>query len=176
MTEYPYEPPDREYASTITAFRDFNLASTWSVRIDPDPLGPVNRIVRLMRGGQQVRACLDRVPVGAQVRLVRDEGRLTIREVFGDLERIWAAREVGGNPIEIEAIELPGWRVEVNDQTVLAVTDAELQPPRTVPHIPWLIRAYRALKAAAVQQVRADMDAIAGRLGYHRDDECGGEW
>jgi len=170
MTTYPYQPPARELESVITAFRDFELANTWSVRVEPDPLGPVNRIVRLMRWGTQVAAVLARVPEGADVRLVRDEGSITIREVFDHQQRIWAAREVGGYPVDIEAIHPPGWRVEVDDETVLSVTDAEIAPkPPQLPPKPFWVRVRRWVST----RTRSAVDGLAGRYGYRRDDGCG---
>lgn len=169
----PYEPPAREFADTMLAFKDFQLASTWGVRVESDPLGPVNSIVRLMRGNRPVKSVLTRVQAGATVRLVRDSGQLTIREVFDFQERIWAAREVGGNPIEIESIQPPGWRVEVDGKTVLAVTDIEMQPPTPpAPRVP-LWRRFRYWTAT---RARSAADGLAGRLGYVGADEAGGGW
>ena len=71
MTDYPYEPPERMFSDTMLAFRDFELASTWGVRVESDPLGPVNKIVRLMRGQRCLKSVLWPVPAGADVRLVR---------------------------------------------------------------------------------------------------------
>jgi hypothetical protein len=111
VTVIPYEPPDREFTDTMLAFRDFDLASTWSVSIEPDPLGPVNNIVTLMRGRRRIKSAL------------------------------------------------------------LAVTDAEMQPPRApAPRVPLWRRMPQVLR----EQVRADADWIAGRLGYHRDERCTG--
>lgn len=167
MTDYPYQPPEREYASTITAFRDFTQASTWRVRIAPDPLGSVNKIVRLMRGERQIKATLARVPAGASVRLVRDEGGYRIEEVFALREYDWRSGEV----VELPERRPPGWRVEVDGETVLAVTDAELQPPRPqMPRTP----LWRRFRHWTARRARSAADGLAGRLGYHRNDECGG--
>ena len=83
-TEIPYEPPRREFADTLLAFRDFEMASAWGVRVEPDPLGPVNKIVSLRRGGRRVKSVLCPVPVGAKVQLVRDDGGYTVDELTGD--------------------------------------------------------------------------------------------
>lgn len=166
MTTIPYQPPEREYADTLLAFRDFNLASTWSVRIDPDPLGPVNQIVRLMRGGKQVRAAAAHIPEGAMVRLIRDEGNL--HSAFGGAG--WRALSGSADP-EPEPPRLPGWRVTVDDRTVLAVTDAEIAPkPSQPPPVPLWTR----LRRRASTRARSFADGLAGRLGYRRADEW--EW
>lgn len=166
MTVIPYEPPEREFTDTMLAFRDFDLASTWSVGIEPDPLGPVNKIVTLMRGRRRIKSVLAHVPVGATVRLVRDEGGYRIEDLFALHEANWRT----GETIEVD-FHPPGWRVEVNGRTVLAVTDAEMQPPRPpAPRVP----LQRRMRQALCEQVRADADWIAGRLGYHRDEHCTG--
>lgn len=164
MTDYPYEPPQREFGDTLLAFADFQMASAWSVRVSADPLGPVNKIVTLMRGGRRIKTVLCRVPVGATVRLVRDEG---------SGYRVWGPtwRQLNNADYDLPPYQEPGWRVEVNDRTVLAVTDAEMIPPRPpAPKVPLWTRMRRVLR----DQVRADADWITGRLGYHRNDECGG--
>lgn len=171
MTYIPYEPPESHYSDTLMAFKVF-AGPRMAAVIDADPLGPVNRIVRLVQGERRIKSALCRVPVGATVRLVRDEGSLSIREVFDSMERIWAARGVGGHPIEIEKIHPPGWRIEVDGRTVLAVTDAELRPPYTPPPPPPL---WHRMREALRHQLRADADAIAKRLGYHRDGQCEGD-
>jgi hypothetical protein len=171
---YP-ERPDRQFSDTMLAFRDMQTAAYWCARIEPDPLGPVNRIVRLMDGRTPVKAALCRVPAGATVSLVRDEGGYTLSELFNLRERRWrlpgdlSDDEPAAAPIHRE----PGWRVEVNGRTVLSVTDAELREPHVPPPPPPL---RRRMRAALREQVRSDVDAIAERLGYHRDDECGGGW
>ena len=63
--------PRASVLDTMLAFRDFELASTWGVRVESDPLGPVNKIVRLMRGQRCLKSVLWPVPAGADVRLVR---------------------------------------------------------------------------------------------------------
>lgn len=170
MTDYPYQPPD-EYASTITAYRDFVIAGAWSVRVEPDPLGDVNKIVRLMRGGKPVKSVLALVPAGATVRLLRDEGGYRIEDLCAFRDAQWRT-EYGRKVATVHVpVRQPGWRVEIDDETVLAVTDAELRPPYVPPPPPPL---WRRMRQALREQVRADVGAVAGRLGYHRADECGG--
>lgn len=171
MTYIPYEPPRPEFESALTAFQVI-AGPRMAVRIDADPLGPVNRIVRLMAGERCIKSALAHIPAGATVRLLRDEGSISIREVFAHRERLWDVREVGGTPIEITAIQPPGWRVEVDARTVLQVLDSELRPPPPpLPKIPWRRRTRRKIDRRA----RAAADAVAKRLGYHRDGECEGD-
>lgn len=168
---YP-EMPKRELSDTMLAYRDVVVAGYWRARIESDPLGPVNKIVRLMDGRKPVKAALCRIPVGATVSLIRDEGGYTLSELFNLRERRWrlpgdlSDDEPASAPIYRE----PGWRIEVDGRTVLAVTDAELRAPYVPPPPPPLLHRMRA---SLREQVRSDVDAIAGRLGYHRDDECG---
>lgn len=165
MTTYPYQPPQREYADTLLAYRDFTMG-TWSARVEPDPLGPVNKIVSLWRGNRRVKAVLTHVPVDADVQVVRDDGGWTIDELFA-LKRGFF--NLGATP----AVEHrpPGWRIQINGVTVLAVTDTQLAPtPPPTPKPPLRQRMRHALR----QQWRDDCDRIAKRLGYHRAENCTG--
>jgi len=161
--------PEREFQfrDTVLTWQNF-VAGDWHVRIDPDPLGSVNRIVRLMNGGTQVRACLAHIPDGATVRLVRDEGSWHALGGPG-----WRALSGLSADPEPEPFHLPGWRVEVNGETVLAVTDAELRPPYVPPPPPPL---WRRARNALRERTRAIADRIAAHLGYHRDGECEDWW
>jgi hypothetical protein len=171
MTYIPYEPPRPEFESVLTAFQVI-AGPRMAVRIDVDPLGPVNRIVRLMAGERCIKSALAHIPSGAAVRLLRDEGGYSIREMFGAVEQIWDARTEGREPPEIAVIQPPGWRVEVDDRTVLQVFDSELRPPPPPPpKVPWRTRTRREINRRA----RAAADAVAKRLGYHRDGECEGD-
>lgn len=170
MTIINYEPPQPEFESVVSAFQ-LIAGSRMAVRIDPDPLGPVNRIVRLMTGERCIRAALAHIPVGATVRLLRDESSWSISEVFALRDELWDARGEG-RPFEIPKAQPPGWRVEVNDRTVLQVLDHEMYSPPTIPKAPWRHRARHTLNC----RLRAAADAVAGRLGYHRDGECEVGW
>lgn len=174
MTYIPYEPPESGFSDTLLAYKVF-AGPRMAALIEPDPLGPVNRIVRLMSGERCIKSALAHIPNGATVRLLRDEVSISIREVFAHRERLWGAREAGGKPIEIVAIQPPGWRVEVDDRTVLQVLDSELRPPPPPPpKIPWR----RRTRCKIDRRARAAADAVAKRLGYHRDGECegGDDW
>ena len=65
-----------------------------------------------------------------------------------------------------------GWRIEVDGRTVLAVTDDEMRTPWTPPPVP----LWQRMRRAWAEQWRTDVDRVMGRLGWHRDSECGGEW
>lgn len=163
--------PECEFSDPILAFRDFQMASSWSVRIDPDPLGVVNRIVRLMNGDTQVRAALAHLPVGATVRLVRDGYSGFGWRALGGPG--WRALSGLGPDPEPEPFHLPGWRVEVDGETVLSATDAELRPPYVPPPPPPI---WRRARNALRERTRAIADRIAAHLGYHRDGECEEGW
>ena len=159
MTDYPYEPPEREFSDTLLAFRDFELASTWGVRVENDPLGPVNKIVRLMRGQRRLKSVLWPVSPGADVRLVRDAGTPRVT--------IWAAN---WTPIDELPYRPAGWRIEVDGTTVLSITDAEISAPATLRRpIPWRTRAQWRLR----KWFYAAVDRVVVPLGYHHEDDCG---
>ena len=144
-----------------------NGASGVQLRIGPDPLGPVNKIVTLVAGERRIKSALAHIPEGAAVRLVRDEAYLTIREMFSRMDQVWQARGQG-TPVEIKAIHPPGWRVEVDGRTVLTVLDADLQPPIPPTPIPWRRRARQVL----TRRCWSAADALARRLGYTRTGHC----
>lgn len=164
MTFVRYQPPERMYADTMLAFKDFELASTWGVQIDPDPLGPVNKIVTLMRGRHRVKSVLCPVGVGATVRCGYDPGSPRVR--------LWSASfdylgDVG------EPYREPTWYVEVDGRRAIEVPERETYPPITpTPPVP----LWRRMRTVLREQVRTDADSIAKRLGYHRDGACGGDW
>lgn len=166
----PYEPPEREFSDAILAFRDFELATTWAVRIEPDPLGPVNRIVKLMHGRHRVGLALYPIRAGSEVRLVRDEGGYSIEELFAARDAQWRT-EYGKRVATVHVpFRVPGWRVEVDGRTVLTVPDEHT--PYVVPRVP----LRRRLRSWATKRARSAADGAAGRLGYHREGECGGDW
>ena len=79
MTDYPHEPPSASSA-TPAGVQGLRAGVHLGVRVENDPLGPVNKIVRLMRGQRRLKSVLWPVSPGADVRLVRDAGtpRVTI--------------------------------------------------------------------------------------------------
>lgn len=156
-----YEPPEPMFHDTILAFQALT-APQWVALIEPDPLGPVNRIVTLMRNDKRVKSVLCHVPEGADVEVVRDEGTVRIH--------LWSALwENLGEPFG--PYRPPSWRIEINGRTVLSVTDAEMRTPYTPPPPPPL---WHRMRTALREQLRADVDAVAKRLGFHRVEDCGG--
>lgn len=168
MTIHLYEPPQRQFTDAFLSFIDYRNAGTWAALVESDPLGPVNKIVSLMRGQRRVKSVLCPVPAGADVRVVRDERGWTIDEVLALQNTRWLMDDnIGTLPDPRE----PGWRIEINGRTVLSVTDAEMRTPYTPPPPPPL---WHRMRTALREQLRADVDAVAKRLGFHRADECGG--
>ncbi|AXN50960.1 hypothetical protein MMRN_38640 [Mycobacterium marinum] len=142
-----------------------------SVAIEPDPLGDINCIIRLLHNGRQVRGVLHpKIKPGTEIRVARDDSTVSIREMFATMDNISVPREVG-KAIEITNFHPPGWRVVVDGKTVLRALDSELYPDSPVPKIPWRRRTCRATNT----RIRAVADALAMRLGYHRDGECEGD-
>lgn len=181
MTTIAYQPPKRMFADTLMAFKDFEMASAWSARIDPDPLGPVNRIVSIWHGKRRVKAGLAHVPVGANVELIHEPGgSYTIGDLHAMAGRMWDRRgylSTDGIPDPLPPRRAPGWYVTVDGRTVLYASDAEIWPaPKPIP-VGALKSAQDRAQAAKrwlLAQPRAATDRLARRLGYHREDECTG--
>lgn len=135
--------------------------------VENDPLGPVNKIVTLWVGERRIRTVLTPVHTGSTVRLSYDAGTPLIR-YWGPT---W--EELNGIPgIEHEPYRPASWCVEVDGKRVIKVPVAECQPPRPpAPRVPLRTRAGRVIR----KRWRATTDAIATRLGYHREGECGGD-
>lgn len=159
-----YEPPPREYADTLLAFRDMQLASTFRVQVQADPLGGPNSILTLMRGHHRVKSVLHPVPAGSAIRLGHDSG--------GGY-RVWGADwgQLNNADYNLPEWRSPSWWVEVDGVRVIDVPERETYPPRPpAPKVPLWQRMRQVLR----EQARADVDRIAARLGYHRADECTG--
>lgn len=163
-----YDPPKPARESTFSAFQAIRGGPSVSLGIAPDPLGPVNRILSLVRndrGGSTRlgKSVLYPIRAGQAISLVRDEG--------GPRIRAWSATwDDLGEPFGLARV--PGWRVEIDERTVLAVTDDEMRTPYVPPRVP----LRRRLRSWATRHARTAADRLAGRLGYHREDECGGDW
>ncbi len=169
MTDYPYEPPERPFNDTLLAFKDFELASTWGVRVENDPLGPVNKIVRLMRGQRRIASVLWPVPDDATVRLVRDDGYYSLAALHGFRKQLWDSRGTDQPPPKMD-MRPAGWRVEVNGTTVLSVADSQIATPAPLRRpIPWRTRAQWRLR----RWFYAAVDRVVVPLGYHHEDDCG---
>ena len=168
MIEHQYQPPEREYQDTLTTFAAWQLASAWSVQIQDDPHGPVNKIITLARYGKPVKTILYPLQPDDEIALVRDPGS-TWADGPG-----WRSLSGLGKDPEPEPYRPPSWRVEVDGKTIMSITDtqiAALTPaPKPAPRKPLHTRLRRAL----TEQTRKDLDAVAKHLGYHRDEHCTG--
>lgn len=175
MTEtVRYRPPERMFADTILTYRDYVMAGRWSARIDPDPLGPVNRIVSIWCGDRRVKAGLAHVPVGADVVLKREEGAFSITGLLNYQQALWGARTEGCPKPSIDIVRMPGWYVEVDGREVLHVSDPECAPTVPAVVIPWRERTRRKVKQAIRKQARSVGDRIAQRFDYHHESDCTG--
>lgn len=137
------------------------------LRVWNDPLGPVNKIVALVReDGTLVVSKLHPVPVGAEVRLGYEGPQY-------NLGPGWQAI-VGGKLPEWRRHYRPYalWTVTVDGRRILEVPEHETWPP-TPPPPP--IPLWQRMRRAWTEQWRADVDRVMGRLGWHRDGACGGE-
>ena len=110
------------------------------VLIEPDPFGPVNRIVRIcrFRDGKpvSVRGALVPVTAGTVVAFHRCcvPPRRVSDSAQGDVwQQSWPDAEWG-------------WAVDVDGQTVLYATDTEIWPPTPPRRLPWRLRCSRAAR------------------------------
>lgn len=136
------------------------------LEVKTDPLGPVNQIVSLVReDGSLIKSALCPVPAESVVKLGYDPPRF---EFFGAGWQVLA----GGKPPPPRTPRLYTlWTAEVDGRRVLEVPehDAWLPiPPMPTPPL------WHRMRTALRDRLRADVDAVAKRLGYHRDEDCGG--
>lgn len=174
MTTYvSYEPPRREFADTMLAFKDFEMASSWGARIAPDPLGPVNKIISVMYGGRRVgKAVLWHVPAGAVVKLVRVSDGYTIDELFALREQFYKFGRDAYSAPNLSARRAAGWAIEVDGREVLYVPDSEIWPPTPVAPVPWRLRAVQRVRTRLQGWGRAVGDRVASRFGYVHESEA----
>ena len=128
-----------------------------------------------------MKGAVVRVPAGAAVQLVRDEGGWSLSEVFALREQIWASRDLPPGTVVVEGGKepawlsrpawAPGWHVDVDGRTVLFASDAEIWPPPVLPRPSWRVRMSRRVRRGAVLRARALGDAVAHRFGYIHQDE-----
>lgn len=114
----------------------------------------------------QIRA-LWPVHPGAVVRLVRDEAYYSIAHLRAFRDALWDTRGTDQPAPTIE-VHPPGWRIEVDGETVLRVPD-ETKPVPPRPAIPWRTRAQWRLR----KWFYAAIDRVVVPLGYHHEDDCG---
>ena len=147
-------------SDTLLAFQAFVDAGNTrnvSVAIKPDPLGPVNRIVELRNGDRRVKAALCRVPAGATVELVHRRSGFDLPELFAYNHRLWDTRgrhSLADAEVELPTYRPPGWYIEIDGQTVLYATEAEVWPLPPAPPIPWRVRTKRAVRRGIEKRLR----------------------
>lgn len=95
-----------------------------------------------------------------------ENGGYSIADVFALRDHDWRS----GVGVELTRPD-PGWYIDVAGKNVLYASEHETRwPMPPAPKVPLWTRMRRALR----EQVRANAGWIAGKLGYHRDNECGG--
>jgi hypothetical protein len=173
MTFVPYKPPALMFNDTFLAYGAF-ASPHIGVLIEPDPLGPVNKILTLVCGDRRIKSALHPVGVGTVCRVERETGGYSLTEVFALRERRWGDPE---SDIGLPPRRAPGWHITIDGRTVLYATEAEVHPPSPLPRVPWRTRAHKATRTAVRTRVRALGDQVAGSLGYHHEDDCDrGDW
>ena len=131
-----------------------------AVTIEPDPLGPVNSILSLVRQESdgtrtKIRSALAPVRAGTTVQLG-----------FGPMES--QLEDIAHGPL---TLSVPCYWIAVNGRRVMQVPEHETWPAFPTPKSPWHRRARHTLSC----RLRTAADAAAGRLGYHRDGQCEGD-
>lgn len=135
------------------------------LQVRDDPLGSVNKIISLTRAdGSVIKSVLHPVPAGAEVKIGYDPPRITLGPGWGLM--------MGGKPAPAGVSRLYAiWIATVDGKRVLDVPEHETWPPITPPPPPPL---WQRMRSALREQMRTGVDSIAKRLGYHRDEDCGG--
>lgn len=168
-------PPRAYFDDTLIAWNVFTARrSGVCATVEPDPLGPVNQIVRICRveGDRRVsvKAALVPISAGATVTLHRDQITWTLSEITKLRENRWNERKYALRATPTQ----PGWRVDVDGQTVLRASDSDIRPLPPQPRVPMRQRCAQAAQRACSERLRRLGDAIAGRFGYVRDE--GDRW
>jgi hypothetical protein len=163
VIDYVPQPP--MFESTISAFQAMYGGPSISLRIAPDPLGPVNKILSVVRndrtGSTRVgKSVLYPIRAGSVVNLVHDNDHAADSTLY---DGHWTPLHRWGG-IDV-------WAVTVDDKRILEVPHAA-----TVPDVPARPAAprWRRFRSWATKRARSTTDGLAGRLGYHRDHECQG--
>ena len=169
---HAYEPEAPMLESVFTAYQQIT-GPTVGCLIEPDPLGPVNRIVTLVYGKRRIKSTLVgwHTLVGAEVKIRHESGHFRITEMFNMVSQQWEVRGGGTRPVELPPVRDPGWYVEVDGETVLYASDLEIHPLTPALTVPWRLRARKAAKARLKTWARATSDRIAARFGYVHESE-----
>lgn len=166
-----YEPEPSMYESILTAYQKLS-GPVVGCLVEPDPLGPVNKIATLVVDGRRIKSVLWRIPAGADVQIRRAHDGWTIDELFSLRSRMWDTRGQGEPEPQIEPPRMPGWCIEIDGHEVLYVPDCEIWPRPTAPAVPWRERTRRAVRSTLRTRARKVGDAIAHRFGYIHEDEA----
>jgi hypothetical protein len=164
-----YDPTERladnEYQDTLLTYSVFADATKMQATLEADPLGDVNKIVRLWRINRDgTRTQLGPAvlhPAAARARLKVGTGRDYRGQLYRN-ESPWFS--IFGGAV---------WYVEVDGKRVIEVDHLAALEPYPPPPRPPLRRRVRA---AVKRRARGLADAIAGQLGYTRTGECDCEW
>jgi hypothetical protein len=168
MTTFiPFTP---EPATDVIAAYHQGRYLSIGVEISPDSLGPVNRIVTLIKGNRRIKSALALVLPTSSVEVIRDygSGTYTLTELFA-LKDSW----LNPPPPHPEPYRPAGFHVEIDGHTVLTATDAEIWPLPVIPTPPWRERTRRAVRKAVQARARKVGDRIAARFGYVHGSEAG---
>jgi hypothetical protein len=151
------------YQDTLLTFNAFAERTKLQATVEADPLGDVNRIVRLWRLNHdgtrtQLRAVLHRVVDGATLKVAKGYpiGH-RVDPADGHGVGMWA---LGFDQV---------WIVEVDGRRVIEVPHFDaIEPAPPLPPIPWR----RRVRNAVNRRKRSTLDAIARPFGYHHSDDC----
>ena len=142
-------------SSRMAVRADFGVRMT----VQPDPLGPVNKILTIWAHGQRAGTVLRPVREDAVCRLGYDSGTPRFTVWASD----WA--KLAETPYRP-----PCWYIEVDGRRVLEVAESQIKSlaPLRRP-IPWRTRAQWRLR----KWFYAAVDRVVVPLGYHHEDDCG---
>lgn len=150
----------------MTALRDvqkigftYQIYCPIKVCVDPDPLGDVNCVIRVLRrlDDSLIKAVLHRNTPGIEKPKIGYGS-----SHFEDDGGIWGC--IWGFPV---------WYVEVDGERVIEVPEHETWPPTPPPPpITWRRRPRTAVNA----RTRKLTNRIAGRFGYVREDDIEPDW
>ncbi|HEY2066336.1 MAG TPA: hypothetical protein VGG84_10295 [Gemmatimonadaceae bacterium] len=160
-----YDPADElaenQFSDTILSYQAFSERAALQATIEADPLGDVNRIVRLWRqnrDGTQTQLAAALHPCACRPRLKIGKGNAANWQPGHDDPHFgWIGM--------FDAV----WYVEVDGVRVLELPYHDVYEPLPPAPRPPLRRRVRA---AVKRRARGLADAIAGRLGYTRTGEC----
>lgn len=144
-----------------------------STRVEPDPLGDINSIVRLMRRNRDgtqtsIKAALYPIHPDDTIKIGHGGG-FNVNVHAGAPWQIIAGGRPRQTPFPETIWTAPTWYVEVNGKRIIEIPEhLQYEPPPPAPRPPWHHRARTAIHT----RMRSTADRIAARLGYTPADEC----